>query len=56
MFFYQKLSLEVVLMGLLVLFILIAINEVTRRNKEAAIVSYIVLPLYVQFLYGLRKQ
>lgn len=45
MFFYEKMSIPVILMGLFILAVLILINEITRRNKKAAIFMYIIVPI-----------
>lgn len=47
MFLFESIPLHSMLMGLVVLFGLMFVNEVTRRSKTMAIATYIVLPIFM---------
>lgn len=45
MFFFDKIPLQTIVMALIVLTLLIAANEITRRSKWISIAIYIILPI-----------
>ncbi|MGL5021638.1 MAG: DUF5692 family protein [Mycoplasmatales bacterium] len=47
MIFFEPISFKVVLMALFILFMLVFVNEITRRNKYLSIFFYILIPIFL---------
>ena len=47
MIFFEPIPFKVMLMALFVLFMLVFVNEITRRNKYVSIIFYILLPIFL---------
>ncbi len=54
MFLFESMPWYAAAMGITVLLGLIFINEITRRSKHLAILTYFIIPIVCTFFYGLK--